>query len=122
MAEDSADPGDRGRLTFRDKAIEHIAVAAMLDVPGVHHERTGFRRLTGNELPGADVQIAGDRVSARLDIAVEWGRPLAATARAVREHVALALRDHGGLVVDALTVHIATITTDPSDRLTRRVS
>jgi uncharacterized alkaline shock family protein YloU len=46
-----------------------------------------------------------------VEIAAEWGRPLAALAADARSRITTALRDHAGLVVDGITVHVAAIVT-----------
>ncbi|KLL97269.1 hypothetical protein NJ76_13145 [Rhodococcus sp. IITR03] len=46
-------PGERGSLVVKDRAIERIAAAAALGVPGVvRHSGGGILRLTGRDLPG----------------------------------------------------------------------
>lgn len=103
------DPGERGRLTVRNRAVERITEAAALHAPGVHRHGSGLGRLAGRELPRIDVDVAGDRVRADVEVAVEWGRPLADTAAAVRREIADALTHHGGLVVDGVRVHVAAV-------------
>lgn len=103
------DPDDRGRLTIRHRAVERITMAAALNTPGVHRHGGGLGRLAGRDLPRVDVDVAGDRVRADVEVAVEWGRPLAATATAVRRDVTRALSDHSGLTVDSVRVHIAAV-------------
>ncbi|MCP9271717.1 Asp23/Gls24 family envelope stress response protein [Mycolicibacterium arenosum] len=103
------DPAERGRLTIRHRAVEHITVAAALNTPGVRRHGSGLGRLAGRELPRVDVDVAGDRVRADVEVAVEWGRSLAATATAVRRDVTRALSDHSGLTVDGVRVHIAAV-------------
>ncbi|VEG50929.1 Protein of uncharacterised function (DUF322) [Mycolicibacterium aurum] len=102
-------PEERGRLTIRDRAVERMATAAALNAAGVHRHGSGLGRLAGRDLPRVDVGVAGDHVRADVEIAVAWGRPLADTAAAVRRDIVEALATHAGLVVDGVTVHVATV-------------
>lgn len=106
---DGVAPEDRGNLTIRHRAVERITVAAALETPGVHRHGSGLGRIAGRDLPRVDVDVAGDHVRADVEIAVEWGRSLAATAIAVRRDVTRALSEHSGLTVDGVKVHIAAI-------------
>lgn len=119
--EQEIDPADRGRLTIRHRAVERITEAAALNTPGVHRHGSGLGRLAGRDLPRVDVDVAGDHVRADVEVAVEWGRPLAATAIAVRRDVTRALSDHSGLTVDHVTVHIATVISPNEIAAQRRV-
>jgi uncharacterized alkaline shock family protein YloU len=103
------DPADRGRLEVRDRAVANIVVAAALQSPGVHRHGGGLGRLAGRDLPRANVDVAGDHVRAAVDIAVEWGRPLAAVAAATSRDIHEALSTQSGLTVDRVTVHVATV-------------
>jgi uncharacterized alkaline shock family protein YloU len=105
VAEDDAG-ADRGQLTVRDRAVERIAYAAALEAAGVERSSHGLAKLAGRELPRVDVVVSGDRVRASVDIAAQWGRPLAETAAEVRDRVTRGLRDLGGLTVDGVTVHV----------------
>lgn len=117
-----SDPADRGRLTIRHRAVERITAAAALTTPGVHRHGSGLGRLAGRELPRVDVDLAGDHVRADVEVAVAWGRPLAATASAVRRDVTDALRAQGGLTVDDVTVHIASVIAPTDDSSGRSLS
>lgn len=72
---------------------------------------TGLDRVTGRDLPRVQVHVRGDRVRAELDIAVDWPRPLAEVAAAVRGRVRDRLDALSGLRVDAVDVRVPTITT-----------
>jgi len=108
----------RGALTVHPRAVEHIATAAALEQPGVRRHRSTLRRLAGRDLPRADVRVAGDRVRAALDIAVDWGRPLPGTAAGVRNTVTDALTTQSGLRVDGVGVHIAAVTDNGAAKVT----
>lgn len=103
------DPGARGSLTIRDKAVERVAFAAALEADGVVRYSHGIGKLTGRELPRADIVVAGDHVRASVDVAVVWGRPLAGTAAEVRRRVTHGLSELGGLTVDGVDVHVHSV-------------
>ncbi|KMO72814.1 hypothetical protein BST22_21445 [Mycolicibacterium chubuense] len=105
------DPGDRGSLQVRGRAIEHLVEAAVLTTPGVRRHGKALSGLIGHDLPRVDAVVAGDHVRTEVEIAAEWGRPLAALAADARSRITTALRDHAGLVVDGITVHVAAIVT-----------
>lgn len=103
------DPGDRGRLQVRGRAIEHLVEAAVLTTPGVRRHGKALSGLIGHDLPRVDAVVAGDHVRTEVEIAAEWGRPLAALSADVRARITTALCDHAGLVVDGIAVHVAAI-------------
>lgn len=117
-----SDPADRGRLTIRHRAIERITVAAALTTPGVQRYSSGLGRLAGREFPRVEVDLAGDHVRADVEVAVAWGIPLASTASAVRRDVTDALTAQGGLTVDDVTVHIASVIAPTDDSSQRNLS
>lgn len=104
-----ADPDDRGNLTVRDKVAQRLATKAALDTPGVEKHAAGLAKFTGRDLPRARVYIAGDRVRAHIDIAVEWPNSLPRVGDAVRRNVATALSDYAGLSVDGVDVSIPSV-------------
>lgn len=110
------DPGDRGSLRVRDRAIEHLVEAAVLTTPGVRRHGRALTNLVGHDLPRVDAVVAADHVRTAVEIAAEWGRPLAALSADARERVTTALRDHAGLAVDGVTVHVAAIIPPSTER------
>jgi uncharacterized alkaline shock family protein YloU len=116
------DAGERGSLTVRDRAVERLVIAAALDCDGVDRRSTGVDRITGRELPRADVVVSGDHVRAAVAVAVEWRRPLAETSSAVAQSVTHALATMSGLVVDGVDVHVATVLPPGAGTPKRRVS
>ncbi|MEO6880500.1 MAG: Asp23/Gls24 family envelope stress response protein, partial [Mycobacteriaceae bacterium] len=116
------DPGQRGALVVRDRVVVSIATHAALEVPGVSRHASGLDRVTGRDLPRVQVHVRGTRVRAELDIAVEWPRPLAEVAAAVRSHVIDRLDALSGLQVDVVDVRVPTVTTahDTDDDVPRR--
>lgn len=116
------DAGERGSLIVRDRAVERLVIAAALDCDGVDRRSTGVDRITGRELPRADVVVSGDHVRAAVAVAVEWRRPLAETSSAVAQSVTHALATMSGLVVDGVDVHVATVLPPGAGTPKRRVS
>jgi uncharacterized alkaline shock family protein YloU len=100
------DPGGRGTLTVRHRAVEHLAARAAMETEGVQHFRRGIDKLTGREVPKTDVLLSGDHVRASIEIAVEWGRSLAGTAEAVQARITEVLSTMSGLTVDGVDVHV----------------
>lgn len=110
-----ADPGARGRLDVKDRAVASMVVAAALNSPDVDRHGGGLGRLAGRDLPRVRVDVAGDHVAADVDIAVRWGRPLASVAAATAQRIHAALGSHGGLTVDRVGVHVATVIAPAAD-------
>lgn len=124
MADDipgAADPGARGALTIREKAVQTVAFAAALEVVGVVRESRGLGKLALRELPRAEVVVSGDHVRASLDVAVAWGLPLAATAAEIRRRVSRGLSELSGLVVDGVDVHVTSVVIAPGPGGRKRV-
>lgn len=111
-----ADPGERGRLTVRDRAVEHIAVTAALGTAGVVRHRRGLDKLTGRDLPRAEVVVAGNHARATVEVAVVWGQSLSAAGTDVREKVTEALTDLSGFVVDRVDVVVVAVAPQPDSR------
>lgn len=101
--------GERGRLDISARAVERIAEAAALQVASVTRQTATF----GRGLPKAHALLAGNRVRLRVEIAVEWGRPLAEIATQVRSRVADTVADLTALRVDAVNVDITAVPTQP---------
>jgi uncharacterized alkaline shock family protein YloU len=104
-----APDGERGRLHVLDRAVESIVTAAVLSVPDVHRQASALGQVTGRGLPRVDVEVAGDRVSAHVEIAVSWGVALSQKTSDVHRSVVDALTRQAGLTVDRLTVHVAKV-------------
>ncbi|HET7474492.1 MAG TPA: Asp23/Gls24 family envelope stress response protein [Dermatophilaceae bacterium] len=100
------DPGERGRLDVADRVIERIATIAAGEVPGVLACGSALDGALGRQYPKADAEVAGDRVTVAVGLAVAWPSPLADTAAAVRRRVADRLTQLVGLHVDTVAVTI----------------
>lgn len=116
---DAVEAGGRGSLVLRDRAVERIVEAAVLEVDGVLRHADTLERVTGRSLPRVDVVVAGNRVRASVEVATRWPASLADVAARTRDGVARALADFAGLTVDAVDVHVAQLPTDIPER--RRV-
>ncbi|WP_328291474.1 alkaline shock response membrane anchor protein AmaP [Kineococcus sp. NBC_00420] len=108
--------GARGSLEVKDKAVERIAEAAVLEVSGVAPagDTAGVLGATlgaalGRSYPRVDVHVAGHRVHAQVEIVTHWPRPAAQVAAAVRDHVADRLQTLAALDVDAVEVQVAKV-------------
>lgn len=113
------DPGERGSLELRDRAVERIVEAAVLEVDGVLRHADTLERVTGRQLPRIEVVVAGNRVRASVEVATRWPTPVAEVAARTKDGVARSLAHLAGLTVDAVDVHVAFISTDVPER--RRV-
>ncbi|NLE80490.1 MAG: Asp23/Gls24 family envelope stress response protein [Rhodococcus sp.] len=118
-ADSDAEAGDRGNLVIRNKVAQRLATKAALDTPGVEKHAAGLSKFTGRDFPRTRVYIAGDRVRAHIDIAVEWPNSLPRVGDAVRRNVAAALSDYAGLQVDGVDVSIPRVVS-PSEEDTGR--
>jgi uncharacterized alkaline shock family protein YloU len=97
--------GDRGRLEISPRAVERIAEATALEARGVLRKEATF----GRGLPAAKGQLAGQRVRLEVEVAVEWGYPLAALAAEIRGRIIRTVADLTGLRVDAASVDISAV-------------
>lgn len=106
--------GHRGTLVIKDRAVERIATAAALQVPGVVRRSSGLSLITGRELPRADVTTGGAAVAVNLYISAEWPYDAAILTRRVHDSVERQLRELTGLYVHELNVLIVA-TSVPED-------
>lgn len=113
------DVAQRGSLVIKERAIERIAAAAALQVPGVvRHGDNGLRRITGRDLPRADVTTGGNAVAVNIYIAAEWPYDAAMLTRRVHDSVERALHDLTGLRVHELNVLVAATAVPEDDENT----
>lgn len=114
----TSDPATRGTLTVADRAVQRVAAAAAVRVPGV--ARTTAGGLLGRDLPHASAHVVGTRAQVEVDVALVWPAPADATARSVREAVAAAVERFAGVPTDRVDVRVVAVT-DPSDAPRERV-
>ncbi|MBY4129321.1 Asp23/Gls24 family envelope stress response protein [Rhodococcus fascians] len=114
----SDDPGPRGNLDMRgsleikDRAISRTAIAAALKDPRVTRTTGGFSRLTGRELPRADVTLGEDTIAVNLYIGVRWPSDVSEVTEAVHETVEAALATMTGLHVHRVNVLVSETSLD----------
>lgn len=109
---DTTDPGERGDLVITDRAVQRIAEAAALAVPGIvpAGQSTGtLNAALGRAYPRVDCEVAGGRVRAEIEIVGRWPTPAPRLAAEVRQAVTDQLQRLAGLRVDAVDVTIAKI-------------
>lgn len=108
----AADPAERGALHVADRVLQRIATAAAREVDGVAPSGGGTGPLSGlfgSGYPGVEVDSAGSRVRAQVDIAVLWPRSAAGVAAAVRDLVAQRLQELAAVRVDAVAVTVRAV-------------
>jgi uncharacterized alkaline shock family protein YloU len=109
---DHRDPGERGTLVIKDRAVQRIAEAAALQVPGVvpAAQSTGsIGAALGRAYPRVDCDVAGGRVRAEVEIVGLWPVPATQLGAQVRAAVTEQLEQLAGLRVDAVDVTIAKV-------------
>ncbi|KQU61265.1 hypothetical protein ASG84_01720 [Rhodococcus sp. Leaf278] len=103
----SDDPGSRGSVEIKDRAISRTAIAAALKDPRVTRTTGGLSRLTGRELPRADVTLGADTVAVNLYIGVRWPSQITEVTEAVHAAVEAALATMTGLHVHRVNVLVS---------------
>ena len=109
---DAADTARRrGRTTIADKVVERLATRAALDVPGVLRHSAGPEVLSAvtTSWPQATADAAGERVSLKVSIALDWDASARDVAAAVRERVQQRLVEQTGKSVDRVDVTVAAL-------------
>ncbi len=109
---DTADPGERGTLIIKDRAVQRIAQAAALSVTGVVPSAQSTHTLNaalGRAYPRVDCEVAGGRVRAEVEVVGLWPTSAPQLGAQVRQAVTDQLQTLAGLRVDAVDVTIAKI-------------
>lgn len=101
------EPGSRGSLVIKDRAIEKIATTAALEVPGVVAQGGGLTRFTGRELPRADVSTGTRSVAVNLYLGVHWPCDVAELTRRVHHEVGRQVENLTGMQLHQLGVLVA---------------
>lgn len=101
----------RGRTTIADKVLERLATRAALDVPGVLRHSAGPEVLSAvtTSWPKATADSAGERVSVKLSLALDWDASATEVAAQVRERVRERLVEQTGKSVDRVDVTVAAL-------------
>ncbi|MGV8875124.1 MAG: Asp23/Gls24 family envelope stress response protein [Rhodococcus sp. (in: high G+C Gram-positive bacteria)] len=115
-SDDDTDAGSRGSLEIKDRAISRTAIAAALKDPRVTRTTGGMSRLTGRELPRADVTLGEDTVAVNLYIGVTWPSQITEVTEAVHASVEAALSTMTGLDVHRVNVLVSDTTLDSGPR------
>ncbi|WP_415973405.1 Asp23/Gls24 family envelope stress response protein [Rhodococcus sp. 077-4] len=102
----------RGSLEIKDRAISRTAIAAALKDPRVTRTTGGISRLTGRELPRADVTLGEDTVAVNLYIGVKWPSSITEVTESVHATVEHALATMTGLHVHRVNVLVSDTTLD----------
>jgi len=103
-----ADPGTRGDLVVRDRAVQRIAEQAARTVTGGSGTGTSIPLLRRRGLPSASVDVRGRSVWISVEVGARWPCRLTHVAQQVRAAVADETRRIAGLEpreVD-VTVHL----------------
>lgn len=106
------EPGRRGSLLIKDRAVQRIAEAATLQVPGVvpaEKSTNALNAALGRAYPRVDCEVAGGRVRAGVEIVGRWPTPAPQLGAQVRAAVTDQLQRLAGLRVDAVDVTITKI-------------
>ena len=102
----------RGSVEIKDRAISRTAIAAALKDPRVTRTTGGFSRLTGRELPRADVTLGEDTIAVNLYIGVTWPSQITEVTESVHATVEAALATMTGLIVHRVNVLVSDTTLD----------
>ncbi|MGA9870319.1 MAG: DUF6286 domain-containing Asp23/Gls24 family envelope stress response protein [Rhodococcus sp. (in: high G+C Gram-positive bacteria)] len=105
-----ADAGGPGTLVIKERAVAKVAVAAALTVPDVIRQVGGMSRLTGRELPRADVSVGEESVAVNLYLALAWPCRISEVAAAVHDEVSRVLDGIVGLPLHRLNILVAATT------------
>ncbi|MGW1129315.1 MULTISPECIES: Asp23/Gls24 family envelope stress response protein [unclassified Streptomyces] len=117
--------GTRGTTTIADSVVSTIAGIAVRETDGVHNVGTGPSRALGavkdkvsrSSDPGRGVKVeVGEKQTAiDVDIVVEYGVPIADTARSLRTNVTDAVETMTGLEVVEINVNVTDVHVPGSD-------
>ncbi|MEW1878224.1 DUF6286 domain-containing Asp23/Gls24 family envelope stress response protein [Rhodococcus sp. NPDC080181] len=106
----------RGSLEIKHRALSRTAIAAASKDPRVTRTTGGMSRLTGRELPRADVTLGEDTVSVNLYIGVRWPSQITDVTESVHRTVEAALATMTGVHVHRVNVLVSDTALDRSAR------
>lgn len=107
-----SDPGERGSLELRSRAVERLVSAAAGEVDGTSG---GVSRVLGRQVrgpaerPQVSAEVTGDLLTASIVLSLPWGVPLAPAAAAVRASVRDRVTATTGLRVGHLDVVVRSL-------------
>ncbi|CAH0168107.1 DUF6286 domain-containing Asp23/Gls24 family envelope stress response protein [Rhodococcoides fascians] len=116
MQHHSAHDESRGSLEIKHRALSRTAIAAASKDPRVTRTTGGMSRLTGRELPRADVTLGEDTVSVNLYIGVRWPSQITDVTESVHRSVEAALATMTGVHVHRVNVLVSDTALDRSER------
>lgn len=120
---DAADPGNRGRLTISDKAIEKIAAQIALETPGIYGAPGGLLGLGSHHdrdaRPKVTVQLAGRIASLQVRAGVRYPAPLRTVTERLRDSLRTQVSERCGIEVRQVDIDITALVT-PSEAAGRR--
>lgn len=107
-----------GRTTIADTVVATVARGAARDVAGVHGLGAGVgravgaigQRITGGRTSssaGISVEVGERQTAIDLTVVVDYGAPLAAVARAIRQNVITTVERMTGLQVVEVNIEVA---------------
>lgn len=102
-----SDPGLRGTLVIKDRAMSKIATVAAANVPGVVRQSGGLTRFTRRDLPRADISMGTDAVAINLFLAVTWPCSVVELTGRVRNEVGRSVESLTGYPLTDMNVMIA---------------
>lgn len=105
--ETGGDPAVRGSVEIKARALARTAVVAALQDRRVIRTSSRVSRMTGRELPRADVTVADGAVAVNLYIAVRWPSRIIDVTEAVHRQVEAALTTMTGLHVHRVNVLVS---------------
>jgi uncharacterized alkaline shock family protein YloU len=112
----------RGQTTVAPAVVEHIAVKAAGEVPGVRAQRVstlrswfgGEQGIGGGPAVSTDVQVDGAHAELHLTLGVEWPRSVITTVRQVQRHVADQVQRFTGVHVCRIDVDVTDLPVRPA--------
>jgi uncharacterized alkaline shock family protein YloU len=118
------DPGDRGRTTTANRAIERIAAKLVTEVEGVGG---AAQRVLGVAVGSEDLdqsakvtaRVSGYRASLDVRLSVAYPAPVAATTQRARDHLMHRVAELTGLTVSRVDITVTALHSDAAR--TRRV-
>ncbi|MGB3772758.1 MAG: hypothetical protein WBF79_08795 [Rhodococcus sp. (in: high G+C Gram-positive bacteria)] len=96
------DPGERGKLTVLDRAVEHVADYSLVRTRGVITANSTFGRRPSR----ARVNKQRDHVRTGLDVTLQWPMSAAEVTDDLRRGVTKGMTD-SGLLTDSIDIHVS---------------
>ncbi|GGF94809.1 hypothetical protein GCM10007304_05840 [Rhodococcoides trifolii] len=104
-SETLAEPGERGRLTVKDRVVERIATQAMRTTDGV---ATGSSGLARRNVSRVRVSNNDSHVRAQAEIGIRWPRSAAEVAADAHENITRHLAD-AGVETESIDVRVTSV-------------